>query len=413
MPLVNIDRFGALCSHTSVSLRGSDGGRLAGLTFAAKDVFDIAGYATGAGSPDWLRTHAPAIATAGVIDRLLDAGASLIGKTQTDELAYSLNGQNRHYGTPVNPRAPDRIPGGSSSGSAVAVAGSLVDFSIGTDCGGSVRLPASYCGILGFRPTHGRIPVDHTVPLAPSFDVVGWFARDAVILERVGEVLLQEKARSELPRKLYIATDLFALVSEPVRAALQSAVHAVADAVGEVERAELAKTVEVDRLEIFRTIQGAEAWAAHGEWIETVRPDFAPDIRERFEHASRITAAQLECARTQRELFANDLHRMLAPGVVACLPTAPGAAPSITANPGELEGFRRQALELLSVAGLARLPQITLPLSSIEGCPLGLSVISGPGGDAMLLALAKRLLPSERSQRCVGDRARIKSPVPK
>lgn len=397
-PLVNIDRFGALCSHTSVSLRGSETGRLAGLTFAAKDVFDIAGHATGAGSPDWLRTHVPATATAGVIARLLDAGASLIGKTHTDELAYSLNGQNRHYGTPLNPRAPGRIPGGSSSGSAVAVAGGLVDFSIGTDCGGSVRLPASYCGILGFRPTHGRVPVDHAIPLAPSFDVVGWFARDAVILEEVGEVLLQDQARSELPRTLYIATDLFALVSEPVREALQPAVHAVADAVGEIERRELTTGLAVDRLETFRRIQGAEAWAAHGEWIKATRPDFAPDIHKRFEQGSQITTAQLDFARGQRELFAADLRRILAPGAVACLPTAPGAAPSITASRGELERFRREALELLSVAGLARLPQITLPLSSIEDCPLGLSVIAGPGEDMMLLGLARRLLPSERPQ---------------
>jgi amidase len=396
MPLVNTDRFGALCSHTHISLRGAASGRLVGLTFVAKDVFDIAGHATGAGSPDWLRTHAPAKATAGVIDRLLNAGANLIGKSHTDELAYSLNGQNLHYGTPINPRAPDRIPGGSSSGSAAAVAGGLADFSIGTDCGGSVRLPASYCGILGFRPTHGRVPVDHTVPLAPSFDVVGWFARDAAILGSVGEVLLRERATAELPSRLYIATDLFALVSEPVREALQPGVHAVAEAIGEVDRRELTAETNIDRLEVFRTIQGAEAWAAHGEWIRAARPDFAPDIRERFERGSRITAAQLDWARKQRELFAAELHRLLAGGVVACLPTAPGPAPLITASSTELEGFRTQALDLLSVAGLARLPQITLPLGSIEGCPLGLSVISGPGGDTMLLALAKRLLPSER-----------------
>jgi amidase len=261
-----------------------------------------------------------------------------------------------------------------------------------------VRLPASYCGILGFRPTHGRIPVDHTVPLAPSFDVVGWFARDAAILERVGEVLLRDQARSELPGKLYIATDLFALVSERVCEALQFAVHALADAIGEVERRELATAVDVDRLETFRTIQGAEAWAAHGQWIETARPDFAPEIRERFERGSCITAAQLDWARKQRELFAIEIRRILPAGTIACLPTAPGPAPLVTTSSAELEEFRAQALNLLSVAGLAGLPQITLPLSSIEGCPLGLSVISGPGGDTMLLALAKRLLPSERSQ---------------
>ena len=396
MPPVNIDRFGALCSHTQVALRGTDTGRLAGLTFAVKDVFDIVGFPTGAGSPDWLRTHGPAKATAGAIDRLLHAGASLIGKTHTDELAYSLNGQNRHYGTPTNPRAPDRIPGGSSSGSAVAVAGGLVDFSIGTDCGGSVRLPASYCGILGFRPSHGRVPADHVVALAPSFDVVGWFSREAASLEAVGEILLGEQPTSELPGRLYIAADLFALVPDPVREALQAGIHTVAEPISAVERRELATGTDIDRLEVFRTIQGAEAWAVHGEWIRATRPDLAPDIRERFERGSRVTAAQLDWARKQREAFAAEMQRILRPGVVACLPTAPGPAPLLTASSRELEEFRKQALALLSVAGLARLPQITLPLGSIDGCPLGLSLISRPGADTLLLALAKRLLPPQR-----------------
>lgn len=387
-----IDRFGALCSHTHVALHGAETGRLAGLTFVAKDVFDIAGYRTGAGNPDWLRTHVPAEKTAPAIDRLLRAGASVVGKGHTDELAYSLNGQNCHYGTPINPRAPDRIPGGSSSGSAAAVAGGLVDFSIGTDCGGSVRLPASYCGIIGFRPTHGRIPLDHAVPLAPSFDVVGWFARDASVLAAVGEVLLEERPTIELPNRLYIATDLFALVPDAVRKALQAGVQAVGEAIGNVEHKDVLAGTNIDRLEVFRTIQGAEAWAAHGEWIRATQPAFGPDVRERFEMASGVTAEQLARAREQREIFAAKLCRILGGGAVACLPTAPGPAPLKTASLSELEGFRRHALGLLSVAGLARLPQISLPLGSIEGYPIGLSVISQPRADTMLLALAKRLL---------------------
>ena len=154
------DTLGAFCHHTHVTLPGSETGPLATLSLAVKDVFHIKGHPTGAGNPDWLRTHPVAGTTAPAVQRLLDAGAHIVGKTHTDELAYSLNGENVHYGTPVNPNAAGRIPGGSSSGSAAAVAGGLVDFAIGTDCGGSVRLPASYCGIFGFRPTHGRIPLD-------------------------------------------------------------------------------------------------------------------------------------------------------------------------------------------------------------------------------------------------------------
>ena len=155
-------------------------------------MFHIAGYRTGFGNPDWIRTHNEEIATATVIDTLLDAGADMLGRTLTDELAYSLSGENFHYGTPINSAAPDRIPGGSSNGSAAAVAGRVVDFALGTDCGGSVRLPASYCGIMGLRPTHNRITTKGVIPFAPSFDVVGWFASDAKICEQIGTVLFDE-----------------------------------------------------------------------------------------------------------------------------------------------------------------------------------------------------------------------------
>src|SRR5262249_22472026 len=154
----------------------------------------------------------------------LDAGARLVGKTMTDELAWSLNGENFHYGTPVNPKAPGRIPGGSSSGSAAAVAGGLVDFAVGSDTGGSGRLPASYCGIFGIRPTPGRIPIAGAVPLAPSYDTVGWFARDGALLARVGAVLLGSGPASEQPRRLLIAEDLFQAAGPAATDALQDGI---------------------------------------------------------------------------------------------------------------------------------------------------------------------------------------------
>ena len=390
------DRFGALTGEIRPAMKGPATGPLAGLTFVAKDVFDVAGHPTGAGSPDWLRTHPPAAKTATAVERLVLAGASLVGKSLTDELAYSLNGQNHHYGTPLNPRAPERIPGGSSSGSAVAVAGELVDFAIGSDCGGSVRLPASYCGILGFRPSHGRIPLDRTVPLAPSFDVVGWFARDAGILERVGAILLQDLSARTLPTRLVVASDLFALVPEAVRDALRPGLDLLGRLFRSVEERPLLAGINIDRVEAFRTIQGAEAWSAHGEWIRAVRPAFGPGVRERFEKAATVTSAELADARQRRAVFAKQLDAELPADLVACRPPAPGAAPLKTASAEQLEDFRRQALGLLSVAGLARLPQISRPLGEIEGCPLGLSVIARHGADMSLLALARRLLSSAR-----------------
>jgi amidase len=278
----------------------------------------------------------------------------------------------------------------------VAVAGELVDFAIGTDCGGSVRLPASYCGVLGFRSSHGRIPLDHAVPLAPSFDVVGWFAREAEVLERVGAVLLDEAPASVLPSRLHVATDLFALVPDAVGDALWPGVDLLGRLFPWVEKRPLLAESEVDRLAVFRTIQGAEAWAAHGDWIKSVRPTFGPGVRERFENAETVTVTELAAARRRRAVFAAQLDAALAGGVFACLPTAPGPAPMRTAAADELEEFRRQALRLLSVAGLARLPQISLPLGAVEGCPLGLSVIARHGADMPLLALARRLLSSAR-----------------
>ena len=172
------DPLNAFCAHSTARLQGAPGRPLSGLAFAAKDLFDIAGHVTGAGNPDWLALHSPASRTAPVVQALVDAGADMVGKTHTDELSRGILGENAHYGTPTNPNAPGRVPGGSSSGSAAAVAGGLVEFAIGTDTGGSVRIPASFCGIFGIRPSHGRLSLAGVVGQAPSFDTVGWFARE-------------------------------------------------------------------------------------------------------------------------------------------------------------------------------------------------------------------------------------------
>jgi hypothetical protein len=165
------------------------------LAFVAKDLIDVAGQVTGGGNPHWHQRQTPATRSAPVIERLLRAGAALVGKTITDELAFSLEGENAHYGTPINPRAPDRLPGGSSSGSAVAVAAGLADLGLGTDTGGSVRVPASFCGLFGWRPSHGRVPMDGVVPFAPSFDTVGLFAREAGHLRLAAHCLLETPPR--------------------------------------------------------------------------------------------------------------------------------------------------------------------------------------------------------------------------
>ena len=375
----------AFCEDREIYLAGAADGPLAGLTFAAKDVFDIAGHRTGAGNPDWLRTHPPAAETASAVRHLLDAGATLVGKTHTDELTYSLNGENCHYGTPVNPNAPGRIPGGSSSGSAAATAGGLVDFALGTDTGGSVRLPASNCGIYGFRPTHGRVPNDHVVPLAPSFDTVGWFARDAALLKRVGHVLLGDDAVKPGTPRLMLCADSFELVFNPLRPALDTAIDALTRVLGPASRVDLYAGKAEQWMKSFRLLQGGEAWRCHGEWIRATQPDLGPDIRARFEWAASIDPAALAPALALRSHVIAQLERLLGEDGVLCLPTSPSVALRKNASSEELESFRSRALSLLCVAGLAGLPQVSLPIAEVNGLPLGISLIGPRNADKQLL----------------------------
>ena len=389
------DPLGAFCPGPRVCIEGTPGGPLTGLTFTAKDTFDVAGHRTGNGHPVWLASHGPAAETAWPVQRLLDAGADLAGKTQCDELQYSLNGENDHYGTPRNPAAPDRVPGGSSSGSASAVAGAVVDFGLAVDCGGSVRIPASYCGLLGLRPTHGRISGHGCAALAPSFDTIGWFARDSDLLERVGRELLRDDTKARAPRRIIVAEDAFALAGDEVRSALDEALNAVRALTGQVSEAQLAPEGFESRLTAFRILQGSEVWAQHGEWVTEHQPAFGPGIRERFEFASRIDADEVARARRARQVAIQHTQQLLRDNNLICLPTAPGAAPRLAAPAAQIDQFRSRALSLLSTAGLCSLPQISLPLGTIEGCPLGLSLIAPPNRDVDLLALARELMPEK------------------
>jgi amidase len=386
------DTIGAFCRENHVELAGAASGPLAGLAFGAKDIYDVAGAKTSFGSPDWLRTHEPAARTAPAVQRLLDAGARLAGKTHTEEMAWSLTGENAHYGTPVNVAAPGRIPGGSSSGSAAAVAAGLVDFALGSDTGGSVRLPASYCGILGMRPTHGRIPLDGVCPLAPSLDTCGWFARDPGVLERVGRVLLQDDAPAPAPGRLLVAQDAFAFAEEAARAALQPALDRVASLLGRAQPVTVGDEPLATWVDWFRFPQGAEAWECHREWIARVKPAFGAAVGARFAWAATVAAKDVERARARREEIARRMDDLLRDGTVLALPSAPAIAPLRNSPPEVVDGTRARALPMLCIAGLARLPQVSLPLAAVDGCPLGLSLIAARGNDTMLLELARRLL---------------------
>jgi amidase len=383
------DPLGAFCRDNHAALPGAAEGRLRGKTFAAKDVFDIAGSRTGFGQPDWLRTHPPASATASAVQRLLAAGADLVGRTISDELCYSLTGDNVHYGAPSNPRAPGRITGGSSSGSAAAVSGSLVDFALGTDCGGSVRVPASYCGIFGIRTTHGRIATDGVVPFAESFDVVGWLARDAFVLRNVGTALLDAPAAPPTPRRLLLAEALFGRAEDSLRAAAFAAVPRFVDKFEDVVNLS-DDFAELDAWRtVFQTVQGAEIWANLGAWITATQPKFGPGIRERFAAAAAITAEQATAARARMADIRARIRDLICPGDALCLPTTPRVAPPRDSPPDEMEvAYRNQAMSLLCIAGLGGLPQISVPVRGVAGVPAGLSLVGAAGADEMLLTVA-------------------------
>jgi amidase len=388
------DVHGAFCHHNPIRLPATGEGALSGLRFALKDVFDVMGERAGWGHPDWLADQVPAAKTASAVTRVLAAGAELVGKTVCDELCYSLTGENIHYGTPRNPAAPDRLPGGSSSGSAVAVAAGLVDFAIGTDCGGSVRVPASYCGIFGLRPTHGRVAADGVHPFAADFDCVGWFARDAAMLARVGRPLLGADAHAAPVNRLLIADDAFALADAFDGGS--AALSRIAALVGQVEHVVVSPDGLRHWYEAFRVIQAAQVWASMGGWATRRQPRFGEGVRARLTAASQVDADAVRAAGTVRRGAVDRLRDLLVPGTVLCLPTVPGPAPRRDASFAAVEVQRREAaMQLLCSAGLAGLPQITLPWLQAEGLPLGLSLVGTHGADVGLLDFVAELTSQE------------------
>ena len=370
---------------------------LSGLRLAVKDLFHMAGLPTSAGNPTWLATHPIPTKTASSVSALLNQGAIFSGKTITDELAYSLNGQNIHYGTPSNPVTPNRLPGGSSSGSAVAVAADLAEIGLGTDTGGSIRVPASYNGLFGLRPTHGVIPVDNMVALAPSFDTVGWLTRDLDTLAKTASVLLKSKPPKKF-NNILIAKNLIDQVEhvKEINAQLQTW--------RDQGRLTKESSIVIDTKawktsETFRTLQGAEIWHEHSKWIKSLEnlegvdasAVFAPDIQSRFDWSKSISAADVATAQQQRQRFVDWLEQEIE-GAVLIIPTTPGLAPLFDAAEEELAAYRNQLMDITAIAGLAGLPQLHLPVCHLDGAPCGLSLVGAKGTDLALIEFAKTLM---------------------
>ena len=363
--------------------------QLAGLRLAVKDVFDVAGLRTGAGNPAWWQTQAIAERSALAVSALLAAGAQWVGKTVTDELAYSLTGANIHYGTPCNPAAPNRLPGGSSSGSAVAVAAGHADIGLATDCGGSARLPASYCGVWGIRPSHG-LAGSSGFALAPSFDTVGWFSRSGEVLLDVLRVLAPDVDVGE-PRTWLIPQDALALCHPGVQAAMASLLHKLPQPHKLLPLATLPLAAWA---RAYKVLAGAEIWSIHGAWVQENAQHLAADVLERFLAASRITADEVAVQQRIRNSAIEQLGNLLTGGAMVVMPTAPGPAPLCSSSASVLQAERLQVQQLVSGAGLARLPQVSLPWLCIAGAPVGLSVLGARGQDGTVVQAAKILSAS-------------------
>jgi amidase len=369
-------------------IAGAQSGPLAGLTAAVKDMYDIASITAGCGNPTWLEIHPPAEKTAGAVQRIVDAGASVIGKTICDEFFFSVTGANAHYGTPVNPRAPGRLPGGSSSGSASAVASGACDFALGSDTGGSVRIPAAFNGLYGLRPTYNRIDLSGVQAMASTFDVPGWFANSPGIFRNVGAVLLDARRVPAKLERLIVLEDAFAECDSDIADLLRTALEFMVEDLPPVAHAHISLEGFDPWREAFRTIQGYEVWQTFGEFVTRRQPALGPGIRERMDYSASVTEAEVAAARAVKAEAREHILHTVKPGTILALPTAPCIAPPIDMPPAEMENFRLRVMRLTCTAGMAGLPQMNLPIGTLSGCPVGLSFIGWPGGDEALLDLA-------------------------
>lgn len=384
-----VDTCNAFVPGEMITVAPNREGKLSSLTFAVKELYDVKGFVTGAGNPHWKSTHPVAQTTAPAVEMLLNEGATLLGKTISDEMAFSLDGENIHYGTPLNSRCQDRIPGGSSSGSASAVAGGIVDFALGTDTAGSMRIPASYCGIYGFRPTHGAVSLEGVHPMAPSFDAAGWFARTPEMLAKVGSVLLGVEIPEFNVNKFVIARDLFDTKEHSVASKYDAFIQRLAGLPVEIVETEIGKPDFSTWIEALRNIQWWEFNQAHGAWISQNLDTFGAEIRGRLEKISSVTRHELEEKRLVRKQLISQIESILSPGTLIVFPAAPGIAPLKGRPIDEARASRLNTMRHTCIAAVAGLPQVSMPLLEKDGCPLGISMLGARGQDGQLLAAAQ------------------------
>jgi amidase len=385
------DDINAFTSQGRIRIEPTSNGPLDGLSFVAKDLFDVAGHPTGGGNPDWASYNTTPSRHAWAVQTLLDAGACLTGKTITDEVSLGILGENAFYGTPLNSAAPDRVPGGSSSGTAAAVAGGLADTGLGSDTGGSIRVPASFCGLYGIRPTHGRMDLAGLMPQAPTSDTTGWFARDADTFERVSSVLLGETIKKDLPSRLVIAVDTFGFADRQTREALRPLV----DKIGKLTGSVVEEVMAPQGISVWgrtqRTLQMSEAWHTFQDWIEKSNPRFSFNVARGLVMGSMVSEVDKQWALLMQHEARARLEYLLPQGTVMVMPTTPFPAPAKNLPLPEQNQVREKILGLCAHGGLTGFPQVSIPGATVDGAPVGLSILAGANEDASLVALASEL----------------------
>ncbi|XP_047954594.1 outer envelope protein 64, chloroplastic-like isoform X1 [Salvia hispanica] len=407
---------------------------LTGLSFAVSDVFDVEGLVTGFGNPDWSRTHEPATRTCPVVAALVDGGATCVGKTVVDDMALGVSGENRHYESPTNPAAPARVPGGASSGAAVAVAAKLADFSLGIDTDGGVRLPAGNCAVVGFRPSHGTVSLSGVIPVSESLDTVGWFAKDPSVLRRVGHVLLQVPyAAQRKPRTFVIADDCFQLSKLPADRT-QVVIKSIEKLYGrQVLRHEnlgdyiklkvpSLKTFSVGQsngdgkssplgmlANAMQIIKCYEFRQNHNEWINSVKPTLDPVISAQLREASDLTDADVEKCRTIRIELRSAIDALVKDDGILVIPTALGPPPKLEAKENYSKEYLIQATTLSSVASMSGCCQVAVPLGIHEKCPVSLSLLARHGADRFLLDTLQSMYTSLQEQLDTASKPKVSS----
>ncbi|CAL5215352.1 unnamed protein product [Lathyrus oleraceus] len=390
---------------------------LSSLNFAISDIFDIEGHVSTFGHPEWARTHEPASSTASAVSALVESGATCIGTTVVDELAYGISGENKHFGTPTNPAVPNRVPGGSSSGAAVAVAANFVDFSLGVDTSGGVRVPAGFCGILGFRPSHGAVSHVGIIPVSTSLDTVGWFAKDPDVLRRVGHILLQAPfVMQRNPRQIIIADDCFQHLNVPLDRTSQVVIKAteklfgkqvlkhinfedyISSKVSSLKACSIQKSNGVLKssslkllANVMQSLQRHEFEHTHSEWMSIVKPDLHPAVSAQLHEKFEVSELEIENSKSVRSELRVAVNSLLKDEGVLVIPTVADPPPKLGGKEFLSHDYQSRALSLLSIASISGCCQVTVPLGFFDKNPVSVSLIARHGGDRFLLDTLKTM----------------------